>query len=147
MVTEEFRVDPAQYVTGVERERAVRALKCYRSTKSGERRYSGSFFDELVRTSDPSRFTANDLVAINMLSVDVPRETAAWLLSDPGGELSRHLTDPGRPCGLGSLCRGDADRCARRVVEAARSTQGAPPRAHNEIQTLGREEGGPAADS
>jgi hypothetical protein len=93
LVTEEFRVDPAQYVTGVERERAVRALKCYRSTKSGERRYSGSLFDELVRTSDPSRFTANDLVAINMLSVDVPRETAAWLLSDPGWELSRHLTE------------------------------------------------------
>ena len=37
------------------------------------------------------RFTAHDVVAIQMLSVDVPSATAAWLLSDPGGTLSRHL--------------------------------------------------------
>jgi len=93
MTPPSFRIDPATYVTGIERDRAVRSLRCYRATIAGEHRYTGSLFDQLISTSDPNRFTANDIVAINMLAVDLPRPTAAWLLSDPGEELAKRLNE------------------------------------------------------
>lgn len=43
---------------------------------------TGRFFDELVLTSDPMRFEAADLIAIEMLSVRLLPEGAATLLLD-----------------------------------------------------------------
>lgn len=43
---------------------------------------SGRLFDEIVMTTDPMRFEYGDLVAINMLSVDLHHEGVATLLFD-----------------------------------------------------------------
>jgi hypothetical protein len=46
--------------------------------------YTGSRFELLADADHPDRITANDLVAVTMLSVQVPPRAAAWIL-DPAG--------------------------------------------------------------
>lgn len=49
--------------------------------------FTGAFF-EGIADPDPFRITANDIVAVSMLSVDIPAPTAAWIL----GEGQRHIS-------------------------------------------------------
>ena len=42
MAIEGFRVDPAVFVTGVERDRAIRSLRCYRASVNGTCNYTGA---------------------------------------------------------------------------------------------------------
>src|SRR4051794_78476 len=88
----EFQTDPSLFVTGVERERAIRSVRCYRKLDGEHHRYTGSVFDRLTRESDPLRFTPNDVVAVNMLSVGLKPDTADWLLSDHDGRLTQCLS-------------------------------------------------------
>ncbi len=75
MTVSRFRVDPLVYVAGEERDRALRSLRAYSSG------FSGRFFERLA-DPDPYRITASDIVAVSMLAVEVPAETAAWLLGE-----------------------------------------------------------------
>jgi hypothetical protein len=68
--------------------------------------FSGRHF-ETTTDSDPDRITANDLVAITMLGVQVPGETAWWILTEGADEISRLLVDIG-PASL-AIWSDDAD--------------------------------------
>lgn len=53
--------------------------------------FTGSQFEVMV-DSDPNTITANDIVAVSLLSVDVPARVSRWLLSPEGrGVVTRHL--------------------------------------------------------
>lgn len=47
-------------------------------------RYTGGRFEVVAETTTPNAITARDIVAVSMLSVNVPPRAAAWLL-DPAG--------------------------------------------------------------
>lgn len=54
-------------------------------------RYTGSLFERLADTTEPDYFTAKDIVAVSMLSVNVPADVAVWLLLDEGREETHDL--------------------------------------------------------
>ena len=71
---------------------AVEALHLYcEGMKGDDWRYSGSWFDRLADQSTPNAFTANDIVAVSMLSVRVPALAAIRILKTDRDELSRSL--------------------------------------------------------
>lgn len=53
-----------------------------------DRSYSGRWFDLLADHDHPNEITARDLVAVTMLSVEVPPHTAAWILGPGRDEIS-----------------------------------------------------------
>jgi hypothetical protein len=53
--------------------------------------YTGRYFEPLAGMADPDRFEASDLVAVSCLSVNVPAETAGWLLVGEGRHRSAEL--------------------------------------------------------
>lgn len=53
--------------------------------------YSGRWFDLLADHEHPNEITARDLVAVTMLSVEVPPHTAAWILGPGRDEISALL--------------------------------------------------------
>lgn len=53
--------------------------------------YSGRFFEPLAAMSAANRFGAADMVAVSCLSVQVPAETAGWLILGDGAEESARL--------------------------------------------------------
>lgn len=48
--------------------------------------YSGAHFERIADTENPNEITARDIVAVSMLSVEIPPKTSIWLLSDEGRE-------------------------------------------------------------
>lgn len=64
---------PIEYLTGTARAEAVQHLKEYRA-------FPGYYFDRLARKSEPFQITAQDIVAVRMLSIDVPSEAAIRIL-------------------------------------------------------------------
>jgi hypothetical protein len=72
---ERFRVDPLLYLVEEEHERAVQSLNTYFE------RFTGRWF-EILADPDPFSISGSDLVAVSMLGVNVPANTAAWLLGD-----------------------------------------------------------------
>ncbi|WP_448609429.1 DUF6308 family protein [Geodermatophilus sp. URMC 60] len=72
---------------------AVSYLRTYYSL-CGSQRYTGSYFDDW-ETTDPYRFTADDLVAVSFLSVYVPSMAARELLLDPANRFESLLRDIG----------------------------------------------------
>lgn len=65
------------------------ALQKYFNTDSEG--YTGSQFENLLVGSDPFSITAQDLIAITTLSVDVPARAALWILNDGQKEISETL--------------------------------------------------------
>ncbi|MGC5379339.1 DUF6308 family protein [Micromonospora sp. DT68] len=55
----------------------------------------GAYFDTWATASDPMRFTADDLIAIKFLSVEVPKTAVRALLRDRSDEFSGLLVDLG----------------------------------------------------
>jgi hypothetical protein len=63
----------AAYFTGVEADRAARALRAYFAP---DLHFTGSAFDGLLEHGNPNRFTAIDMLAVTTLSVEVPPRAA-----------------------------------------------------------------------
>src|SRR5262245_42463693 len=80
-----FRVDPMQFVEGEEREVARQLLIDYFSS------YTGSRFERYLDHEHPNEITAQDLVAVSMLSVEIPADAAIWMLEDGQREIGRLL--------------------------------------------------------
>jgi hypothetical protein len=55
-----------------------------------EARFTGSHFERLADT-DPNAITANDIVAVSTLSVEIPAGVAVWLLSEGQQRVSTLL--------------------------------------------------------
>ncbi len=73
------------FVEGRSFDLAVVALRSYFGS---DNHYTGAAFDRLAAGSPPGRFTAEDIVAVSMLSVNVPPRAALWLLdSDEANDL------------------------------------------------------------
>jgi hypothetical protein len=56
-------------------------------------RYSGGRFELVADSTRPNAITARDLVAVSMLSVNVPPRAAAWLLDPTGARIVTALLD------------------------------------------------------
>jgi hypothetical protein len=57
-----------------------RNLKAYYSGRTAKAMFTGRWFDEFAAIGDPNRFGANDILAVEALSVEVRSEAAAKLL-------------------------------------------------------------------
>jgi hypothetical protein len=69
------------------RERAQALTEKYWHTN-----YTGPHFDRLADAGHPNEITERDIVAVSMLSVDIPPRVSIWLLSDEGrSEVSARL--------------------------------------------------------
>lgn len=81
------------YFESAHRAWAVQALHTYSNGKTtkGEWLYSGAWFDRLIEASEPNAFTANDIVAVSMLSVTVPALAAIKLLRTDDSVASSKL--------------------------------------------------------
>jgi len=75
---------PGEFLSGSRREKAVGHLRLYFES------YTGSWFERFA-DPDPNRITANDFAAVTMLGVDIPANTAIWLLHDGAAAASRLL--------------------------------------------------------
>ena len=71
---------------------AVQALRvyCRGQHPNGGPEFTGSCFEQLAG-SDPHVVSADDLVAVSTLGVDVPGRAAIWILGDGRDEISAHL--------------------------------------------------------
>ncbi len=92
-MNDDFATRVNQFVTGPETKRAAESLEEYLD------RYSGRHFEQLA-DSDGDHFTANDIVAVSMLSVTVPAEAASWLLGDDGADQTSALLQLIQPANL-----------------------------------------------
>jgi hypothetical protein len=54
--------------------------------------FTGSHFEALADTEEPNRITERDILAVSMLSVDVPAATTIWLLGEGAARVSALLT-------------------------------------------------------
>lgn len=85
------------------RDDAVEALRCYyglgRHGEAGHGTFTGARFDTWAHGPDgdpsPHRFTADDIVAVSMLSVHVPAAAALQLLDTQAGAFAATLYDLG----------------------------------------------------
>jgi hypothetical protein len=73
----------AAYFTGIEADRAARALRAYFAP---DLHFTGSAFDGLLDHGTPDRFTAIDMLAVTTLSVEVPPRAAIRLIESPDVE-------------------------------------------------------------
>lgn len=87
-------VKPIDYVTGPEHERAIRSLREYASN------YTGRHFETFARLSPADQITANEIVAVAMLSVRVPARTAIALILDRADEVAELLDERHVPRGI-----------------------------------------------
>jgi hypothetical protein len=87
------------FFLGEERELAIKALGSYCKGRMGGPpegpRFSGAYFDQLADPDHPDRFMPTDLVAVTMLSVEVPAHAAIWILDAGQQELSQLLQEVG----------------------------------------------------
>ena len=65
-----FPRDPLDYIRGSERDRAVGSLTRYFDG------FTGAHFERLADDANPDCITADDLVAVTMLGVNVPAHTS-----------------------------------------------------------------------
>lgn len=86
----EFAVDLSKWFEA-ERDSVQRDLVRYFSGRPGDP-FTGRWFDRYAALSDPSRFTAADVIAVEALSVQVPPEAAAAILLDESERFNRLLT-------------------------------------------------------
>ncbi len=55
--------------------------------------FTGRYFEQTYDRNRPNEITANDIVAVSMLSVDIPPEVSHWLLNDGRDEISALLSE------------------------------------------------------
>jgi len=92
---------PTQLRSIVDHATAVRDIQDYfRVMDNGRPLYSGSRFETLGSEGDmdPNRITATDLVAVSMLSVDVPAQASVGILETHAEKISGLLSEI--PAGL-----------------------------------------------
>ena len=89
----QFMRRPIDYFRGERRLAAVSALTDYREK-------TGFHFDRFTSETDPDSITANDIVAVSMLSVDVPARASIWLLTDGAYRVSQLLTQIDRDAAI-----------------------------------------------
>jgi hypothetical protein len=77
----------SHFFQGDERENALSSLRAYLHPGA----FTGAWFERIPHT-DPYAITAEDIVAVSMLSVDIPPRLSAWLLGD-GAPLVRSLLE------------------------------------------------------
>ena len=77
----------SRFFQGDERENALSSLRAYLHPGA----FTGAWYDRIPHT-DPYAITAEDIVAVSMLSVDIPPRLSAWLLGD-GAPLVRSLLE------------------------------------------------------
>lgn len=77
-----FPRDPLWYIRGNERRQAIESLRRYLTD------FTGAHFERLADHGELDRFTANDLVAVAMLGVDLPALAALHLLEDDAHSIS-----------------------------------------------------------
>lgn len=89
----ELRRPIRRYFEGEQFSWAVQALQAYCDGRTGQGRwlYTGGWFDRLAGQSEPDAFTAQDIVAISMLSVTVPAHAAIELLETERDDFSKLL--------------------------------------------------------
>jgi hypothetical protein len=80
----EFATRVNKFVNGAEKERAAESLRSYLDS------FTGRHFEHLA-DSDADSVTANDIVAVSMLSVVVPAGAASWFLGDGAAQTSALL--------------------------------------------------------
>lgn len=89
------------YFEGGQRDWAIQALRTYCGSQQGEGAllYSGGWFDRLADRSGPDSFSAADLVAVSMLSVNVPAHAVIRILGTEHQRFSELLgaLGPDRP--------------------------------------------------
>jgi hypothetical protein len=94
-------MDLPPLVSDGEQEQAADVLRCYYGLgRHSGHRFGGSWFDvwdsASTRQSDLDRFTADDLVAVSFLSVNVPAQAAVQLLEARREEFSDLLRAVGK---------------------------------------------------
>jgi len=77
----------SRFFQGHERENALSSLRAYLHPGA----FTGTWFERIPQT-DPYAITAEDIVAVSMLTVDIPPRLSAWLLGD-GAPLVRSLLE------------------------------------------------------
>lgn len=55
--------------------------------------FTGSRFNTLANAEQPNRITERDILAVSMLSVNIPAETTIWLLEEGGEPVSGLLAE------------------------------------------------------
>lgn len=85
----EFKTDPLAFIAGEERSRAGYSLKCYYCS------HTGSYFERFLDGDHPYEFTANDFLAVSMLSVNVPAKAAIWMTNDGREKVAELLRGVG----------------------------------------------------
>jgi hypothetical protein len=85
----QFMRRPIDYFRGDCRPAAISALMDYREK-------TGFHFDRFTSETDPDSITAQDIVAVSMLSVDIPARTSIWLLTEGADRVSELLTQINR---------------------------------------------------
>ena len=78
-----FTTQPMEYFVDEARAEAVDRLKEYQGK-------TGFHFDR-IRDTNPFTITARDIVAVSMLSVEVPASVSVWLLEGKGAEVTGNL--------------------------------------------------------
>jgi hypothetical protein len=76
-----FRVDPMEFFRDEEEERAESSLRRY------YRDYTGRCFERFSDSANPNRFTPSDMLAVSMLSVNVPAAVAIELIDDTDSSI------------------------------------------------------------
>lgn len=86
-----FTTHPLEYFSGEQRGVAIAALNEYRGK-------TGFHFDRLIKDTDPNRITPQDIVAVSMLSIDVPASVSIWLLDGEGTDIVNDRLKSIDPC-------------------------------------------------
>ena len=85
-----------EYFEGPSGKWAVDALRAYcLPSANGTWPYTGAWFDRVARGTDADTFELGDIVAVKMLSVEVPPQAAIWILNEGSQPLSEGLRDIG----------------------------------------------------
>lgn len=82
----DFKPDPTWYFEDERREQAVEALTLYFNN------FLGSWFEHFADKRHPNSITERDILAVSMLSVNIPPGTTIWLLGEGRGQVSGLLS-------------------------------------------------------
>ena len=82
-----FVLDPMLFFEEDEFERATMSLRIYQES------YTGAAFDRLIASSNPNRITAQDIVAVSTLSVDVRADVSVWILEVGAEQIASLLAE------------------------------------------------------
>ena len=82
-----FENDPYDLLRALKHETAVELVRRYRSE------FTGGWFEALIDLEHPNEITAQDLLAVECLSVRVPVRVSIWILDQGRQEIAELLSD------------------------------------------------------